>query len=106
MPATVLTHQQWKEFQLKSTRDDLIINLSSRKLAITVETIPQEGIQLSNNPETKQPNNIFFPKRKPNWCHYIRVLWKISLKQNMKNSHSVMGTFCVAQDVKKNASSF
>jgi hypothetical protein len=49
----------------KTSRHDLIINLSSRKLAITVETIPQEGIQLSNNPETKQPTDICFLKRKP-----------------------------------------
>lgn len=50
-----------KKSQLKiPTRDDLIINLSSRKLGITVETISQEGIQLSDNPETKQPNVFAF----------------------------------------------
>lgn len=55
-----------KKIQVKiPTKDDLVINLSSRKLAITAETIPQKGIQLSNNPETKQPNDICFPKRKP-----------------------------------------
>lgn len=58
-----LENQHLKEPNEKApARNYLILNLSSRKLAITAETIPQESIQLSNNPET-QLSSIWFPLR-------------------------------------------